>query len=1103
LKKLFPLLTILAFVASCRHDKDSSQKKQFTLLPSTETGIDFINKLEESENFDVFRYRNYYNGAGVSIGDINNDGLSDIYLTSNLDKNKLYLNQGNFHFKDITESAGVGGTRAWSTGVSMVDINADGLLDIYVCNSGDIEGDDKENELFVNNGNLTFTERAKEYGLADEGFSTHAVFFDYDKDGDLDCYLLNNSFRSASKLGYRNIRNERDKLGGHKLLRNDNGYYNDVSDHAGIYGSLIGFGLGVTVGDVNNDNWPDIYVSNDFFERDYLYINNRNGTFSEKLEDEIGHTSMFSMGADLADLNNDGYLDIFSTDMLPNDDYRLKTVASFESYDIYKLKVKNGYYHQYMRNMLQLNNQDGTFSEVGQFANVWATDWSWGALMADFNNDGDKEIFVANGILRDVTDQDFLDYMANEENIRAVLEGRKINYQKVIKDMPSHKLSNFMFIKDGELHYKNVSEEWGLSEPSFSNGSAYGDLDNDGDLDLVVNNVNQQLFVYRNENQQQNKSNNYLRLQFKGKEKNSFGLGAKVEVFTDSGIITQENMPIRGYQSSMDYKMIVGLGSIKRIDSMRVIWPDETSQLLTKVEVNKSLVLKQDDAVRYTIKEKYKQPLLQEIKGGVNFVHHENNFNQFNAEKSIYQMMSTEGPALAIGDLNNDKLDDFFVGGAHGQPGTIFIQGKEGSFTRLSTKIFDQDSVSEATDAIFFDADNDNDLDLYVVTGGSQPDLKSDNLADILYLNMGAVKGTPVFQKSADLLPLIKQNGSCVKVADYDKDGDEDLFVGTRSLPGKYGLLCDQSILQNDGHGKFTDVSSNSPDLKSLGMITDAQWFDYDKDGLSDLIVVGDWMPVTILMNGNGIFKKLDVPSLKDLSGWWNTIEKSDIDGDGDVDFVLGNLGLNTKFKASKQQPVSLYVNDFDHNNALQQIYTYRKNDIDFPFATKQELSRQINSLNKKFVYHKDYASKSINEIFSSSQLEGVSVLQVNESRSGLLINEAESHTFSFNPLPANIQFSPVFDFQIADLNGDKNDDLICGGNLFSVRTEVGRYDASYGNVLLGNGKGEFKLLSSKDSGIKLRGEVRAIAALKGIKTQFLFGLNNDTLRLYKLSVPR
>jgi hypothetical protein len=536
---------------------------------------------------------------------------------------------------------------------------------------------------------------------------------------------------------------------------------------------------------------------------------------------------------------------------------------------------------------------------------------------------------------------------------------------------------------------------------------------------------------------------------------------------------------------------------------MRVIWPDETSQLLTKVEVNKSLVLKQDDAVRYTIKEKYKQPLLQEIKGGVNFVHHENNFNQFNAEKSIYQMMSTEGPALAIGDLNNDKLDDFFVGGAHGQPGTIFIQGKEGSFTRLSTKIFDQDSVSEATDAIFFDADNDNDLDLYVVTGGSQPDLKSDNLADILYLNMGAVKGTPVFQKSADLLPLIKQNGSCVKVADYDKDGDEDLFVGTRSLPGKYGLLCDQSILQNDGHGKFTDVSSNSPDLKSLGMITDAQWFDYDKDGLSDLIVVGDWMPVTILMNGNGIFKKLDVPSLKDLSGWWNTIEKSDIDGDGDVDFVLGNLGLNTKFKASKQQPVSLYVNDFDHNNALQQIYTYRKNDIDFPFATKQELSRQINSLNKKFVYHKDYASKSINEIFSSSQLEGVSVLQVNESRSGLLINEAESHTFSFNPLPANIQFSPVFDFQIADLNGDKNDDLICGGNLFSVRTEVGRYDASYGNVLLGNGKGEFKLLSSKDSGIKLRGEVRAIAALKGIKTQFLFGLNNDTLRLYKLSVPR
>ncbi|HEY8938478.1 MAG TPA: VCBS repeat-containing protein, partial [Cyclobacteriaceae bacterium] len=865
----------------------------------------------------------------------------------------------------------------------------------------------------------------------------------------------------------------------------------------------IGFGLGVTVGDVNNDNWPDIYVSNDFFERDYLYINNRNGTFSERLEDEIGHTSMFSMGADLADLNNDGYLDIFSTDMLPNDDYRLKTVASFESYDVYKLKVKNGYYHQYMRNMLQLNNQDGTFSEIGQFANVWATDWSWGALMADFNNDGNKEIFVANGILRDVTDQDFLDYMANEENIRAVLEGRKINYQKVIQDMPSHKLSNFMFIKDGELHYKNVSEEWGLSEPSFSNGSAYGDLDNDGDLDLVVNNVNQPLFVYRNENQLQNKTSNYLRLQFKGKGKNAFGLGAKVEVFTEAGIITHENMPIRGYQSSMDYKMIIGLGSVSRIDSMRIFWPDETSQLLTQVEVNKTLALKQDDGVSYKINEKYKQPLLQEVNNAINFVHHENDFNQFNAEKSIYQMVSTEGPAVAIGDLNNDNLDDFFVGGAHGQSGAIFIQRKEGTFTSLNTNIFDQDSLSESTDAIFFDADNDKDLDLYVVTGGSEPDLKSDNLLDILYLNTGVVNGLPVFKKSTTSLPSLKQNGSCVKATDYDNDGDEDIFIGTRSLIGKYGLSCDQFILQNDGHGKFTDVSPASPDLKSLGMVTDAQWFDYDKDGLPDLIVVGDWMPVTILINMNGVFKKLDMPSLKDLSGWWNTIEKSDIDGDGDLDFVLGNLGLNTKFKASKQEPVSLYVNDFDHNNSLQQIYTYRKDDVDFPFASKQELSRQINSINKKFVYHKNYAGKSINEIFSANQLEGSTVLYVNESRSGLLINDEQNHTFSFQPLPTGVQFSPVFDFQIADLNGDKNDDLICGGNLFSIRTEVGRYDASHGNVLLGDGRGEFKLLSGKDSGIKLRGEVRAIAALKGKDTQFLFGLNNDTLRLYKLSKSR
>jgi len=1100
-----PLLVLLAVISlSCSKTAEvplqNSKDRIFKRLPASETGLTFTNSLEESEDFDVFRYRNYYNGAGVSIGDINNDGLADVYITSNSSVNKLFLNLGNFRFKDITKSAGVGGTKAWSTGVSMADVNADGLLDIYVCNSGDIKGDDKENELFINNGDLTFTERAKEYGLADQGFSTHAVFFDYDKDGDLDCYLLNNSFRPVSTLGYKNIRNQRDKLGGHKLFRNDNAFYHDVSEKAGIYGSVIGFGLGVTVGDVNHDNWPDIYVSNDFFERDYLYINNQDGTFHEQLEDYLGHTSMFSMGADVADLNNDGYLDIFSTDMLPDDDYRLKTITFFESYDVYQIKIKNGYYHQYMRNMLQINNQDGTFSEVGELAGVSATDWSWGALLADFDNDGYKEIFVSNGIYRDVTDQDFLEYMANEENIRAALEGRKIDYQRVIKQMPSHKLNNYLFARDTMLHYKNVAKSWGIDEPSFSNGAAYGDLDNDGDLDLIVNNVNQELFVYQNQSRA-TKKNHYISLSFKGKNKNTFGLGAKVEIFRGQEVIAQENMPIRGYESSMDYKLVVGVGVKSIIDSMTVTWPDGSVQNFSNLPADQHLTLDQQNATALRAVKKSspaRTPLMKEATLA-SFRHKENEYNDFNDQRLLYEMLSTEGPALATGDVNGDNLDDFYIGGAKGQIGSIFLQRKDGTFKKLNTPTFDADSASEDVDAIFFDADNDADLDLYVVSGGNEFPANAPELQDRLYINYGLANGSPAFIKSVQALPDIKKNGSCVSASDYDHDGDLDIFLGTRTVARQYGTPADQYIFENDGTGQFKNVSDRSPDLKKLGMVTDARWFDYDADGLMDLAIVGDWMPLTILRNTGEGFQKEDIPSLQHTSGWWNTVEASDVDGDGDIDFIAGNHGLNSKFKPTPSNPVSLYVGDMDQDGSVEQVYAYRKNGIDYPVALKQDLAKQMNFLNKKFVYYKDYADKSMQDVFDNDHLRNAAVLTVQEDRTMIFINDGAGG-FSKKILPLEAQVAPVFSIRSIDVNNDNRSDLVLGGNMFSVKTEIGRFDALHGLVLLGDENGNYRSLPFSASGFRVMGQVRGIGLVEGNGQRTLVvAQNNDVVKFFRI----
>lgn len=1093
------LLILVGVSCSAPEKAPTDEGKLFQRLSAGDTGLDFVNQLNEQEDFDVLRYRNYYNGGGVGIGDINNDGLPDIYLTSNMGDNKLFLNKGDWKFEDITAKAGVKGNKIWSTGVSIADVNADGLLDIYVCNAGDVKGGNRENELFINNGDLTFTERAEEYGLADKGFSTHAAFFDYDKDGDLDCYVLNNSPRSISSLGYRNLRNVRDELGGHKLYQNTNGKFRDVSQQAGIYGSVIGFGLGVTVGDVNQDEWPDIYVSNDFYEMDYLYINNQKGGFDEKVQDHMGHISMFSMGADLADLNNDGYPEIFSTDMLPEDYKRLKTLIAFETYDVYMLRLKNGYYHQFMRNMLQLNNGDGTYSEVGQLAGVDATDWSWGALIADFNNDRNKEIFVCNGVYKDLIDQDFVEYFGSNEQMQAVMEGKKVDYKHFVNSIPSNKISNFLYEQKGYLNYKNVSDEWGLAEPSFSNGAAYGDLDNDGDLDLVINNVNQELFVYKNRSRELT-NNSFLSFAFKGKDKNTFALGTGVRAYVGKEIVSYDHMPIRGFQSSMDYKMIIGLGAVQSVDSIEITWPDLTRQILRDVKVNQQLSLDNVDGKNIPRKKEVIKPLLTTVKTDT-IRHKENFFNELDRNRLQYQMLSTQGPGFAESDLNGDGLDDLFIGGSSGKPSRIYLQGKNFSFQELKPNPFAADSTSEAVAAVFFDADGDGDDDLYVVSGGTEIPLQSAQSLDSFYENKGIRNGKPIFEKQPNRIPSIYLTGSCVKPADFDGDGDLDLFVGTRVTPHYYGMPCDQVLLVNDGKGNFTDATESvAPEFKKLGMVSDATWFDYNNDGKLDLLVVGEWMPVTIFKNENGkLTKATDVSGLDNSSGWWNRIKPGDLDGDGDIDFVLGNYGTNNKFKASATSPVYAYVNDFDKNGSVEAVYaTKNKEGVLYPLALRQELVKQMSSLKKKFLYYKDFAKKSLPDIFDEKQLGESVLLEFNQSNTSVLINEGAGK-FSLKSLPIEAQFSPVYGIELADVNADGHSDILLGGNLSAVKPEVGRYDAMHGLVLLNNGTGEFSSLSRLKSGLNIKGEVRHIAVInQNEKKVITFVRNNDSVVFYK-----
>jgi hypothetical protein len=1083
----------------------------FTLLPSDYTDLEFENTLVDETDFNVFKYRNYYNGGGVAIGDVNNDGLPDVYLVANQRPNKLFLNQGDFRFQDITDRAEVAGTHNWSTGVCLVDINGDQRLDIYVCNSGNIEGDNRTNELFVNQGTgadgiPSFIEGATEYGIDNPGFSTHAAFFDYDLDGDLDLYVLNNAFRAMSSFDLsNNLRHEPDPYGGDRLYRNDNHRFVDVSDEAGIHRSVIGFGLGVSVGDINNDRWADIYVANDFFERDYLYINNQDGTFTEKLEDMIQHISLSSMGGDIADLNNDGFLDIFATDMLPEDDYRLKTTFNFESFGFNKKKIEWGYYHQFSQNVLQLNRgftpgHQILFSEIGLLAGVAETDWSWGALIVDLNNDGLKDIFVSTGIFRDVTDQDYLVYLMKKENIRKILQGDRINFPELIRKIPSTKLSNYAFRNNGDLTFTNLAEEWGLDIPSFSNGVAYGDLDGDGDNDLVINNVNQPAFVFRNEADSLT-NNHYLSVKLVGEGMNTFAVGSKVTLqCTGQQTFVLEQMPMKGFQSSVDYVLTFGLGENDLVDTLSVDWPDGSRDIKTNVAIDQVVTLYQRDARPYTLNLPINiDPIFRDISQELplQYRHVENEFNDFQRELFIPHQLSTEGPNITKGDVNGDGREDLYIGGAKGSAGGLLIQTETGTFKSTNEALLEKTKISEDVGAAFFDADGDHDLDLYVVSGGNEYSRQTLALLDRLYIN----NGRGIFSQSNDALPKFNASGACVEPGDFDGDGDPDLFVGSRSIPWKYGLTPTSYLLENDGEGKFSIVNEKyAPALANAGMVTDAEWIDYDRDGKLDLVVVGEWMPVSLFKNtGDSLINVTGKVGLEKTNGWWNCVTVDDLNGDGYVDLVTGNLGENSTIQASQSEPVTIYISDFDKNGLIEQILCYYKLGKSYPLPLRPDLVKQLPYLKKKFPTHAEYAEKQITDIFTAEQLNEA-VVKTASTFATTVFYGNEKGVFRIQPLPIEAQFSPVYAILARDFNADGVKDLLLAGNFYGLDVQLGRYDASYGTLLIGNGADGFASVPIQNSGLSLTGQVRDMISLRYKNKQevIIFVKNDDRIQVYE-----
>jgi hypothetical protein len=1072
------------FFSSC---KEKTQPALFESLDSVRTGIRFVNRLSPiTSKLSIVDYLYYYNGAGVAAGDINNDGLTDLLFVSNRGSNKLYLNKDDFKFEDITEAAGLKSFAEWKTGVTMADVNGDGLLDIYICAVANYMGLEGVNELYINNGNKTFTESAAEYGLNFSGFSTQSAFFDYDHDGDLDMYLLNHATHTSRSYDKVIARTLADKDAGDYLYRNDNGKFVDVSKEAGIYQAAMGYGLGITIADFNNDGWEDIYASNDFHEDDYYYINNHNGTFSEAGKEAFRYFSRFSMGCDAADINNDGYEDVMTLDMSPDEEALEKQSLGEDPWDLFLYKKSFGYHYQFSRNALQVNNDGKTFSDWAMLSGVESTDWSWSTLVEDYNNDGRKDIFITNGIVKRPNDLDYLKF-SHEDSMLFAAELTTAQLEIAIRRMPAGKAHNYLFEGDSSMVFIDRSKAWGMNEKNISNGAVYADLDNDGDLDLVTNSINEAPGVFRNLSEQQ-VHNNFLTVSLKGDKANTFGLGAKVYVSTKDGFQLKHMMPTRGFLSSVEPRLHFGLKKETKADSVIVVWNDGKTQVLTNVNANSNIVLDKKDAsdspVNLSLYHRSK-PLFADITAQVssNWKHKENNYLDIYRENLMPFMASKEGPKIAVADVNADGLDDIYVGGAKYQQKALLIQSKTG-FNISKQPVLAEDSVFEDTNALFIDVDNDNDPDLYVVTGGNEFFGNMREQDDRLYLNDG--KGN--FTRDLQALPPMHENKSCVKAFDFDGDKDLDLFVGGRVVGYSYGKSPKSFLLMNDGKGKFTDETDRlAPALRNAGMITDAAWTDLDKDGKAELVVVGDWMPLKVFKFVEGKFREandiIDPSSLtKNVNGFWQALSVADMDNDGDMDLVVGNLGLNTRLRKNGDQSVlRMYIGDFDKNGQREQVVAYNRPDGKmYPVAMKDELAKQMPSLiTKKYNEYKNFAGKTVDEIMGAAlEADSVAELHVDQFAS-MYFENTGGLKFKAHVLPNEAQLSKTFVVVTDDFDKDGLQDILTAGNFYGGSSYQSVYDASQGSLLKGDGKGKFKAMSAQAAGLWLKGQVRDFKAVR------------------------
>ena len=1087
MKPIIYFFFIIFIFTSCNKSSTLFEK-----LPNSITDINFRNDLKENDLFNLIEYLYFYNGGGVATGDINNDGLIDIYFSSNQGSNKLYLNKGNFQFKDITYDAGVESISEWKTGVTLVDVNGDGFIDIYQNRLGGYKDIQGRNQLFINNGDLTFTEKARDYGIDFEGFSTHSAFFDYDGDGDLDLYLLNHSVHTERSYGNYKLRFERSEKSGDKLFRNDIDkgltYFTDISEESGILSSNIGYGLGVAISDINRDGCDDIYISNDFRENDYLYLNNCDGTFTESLESFLNHTSRFSMGNDIGDINNDQYPDIFVLDMLPDDEEILKRSAGEDSYEIYEMKLGFGFNKQFSRNTLQLNNKNNSFSEISQLSNIHATDWSWSTLIEDFDLDSKNDIHITNGIVKRPNDMDYINFISNENLGGGLSQNPNLNNKQLLDQMPDGKVRNYAYRNLGNLDFEDVSEKWGLNYLGYSNGSTYDDFDNDGDFDLVVNNINDNSILYRNK-ANESRIGNFLKINFNGSNNNLFGIGAKVLLWDKKKSAYKENFLNRGFMSSKSSGLIFGLGNSKSVDSLMVIWPSRKTQKIYNIDANTVLTLIEKDA-EDDYENLKKENIIFKIKknnDGNNFTHKENIFNDFNRERLLPFMISREGPAIAVSDINSDGNNDIFFGSASFSKSELYLGTDDGNYILIKNAFFDSDFLAEDVDAIFFDADGDADLDLYVVSAGNEFPSTAKSVRDRLYIweNKNYVK--------KDNLPDIAQHGSVVTSYDYDNDGDNDLFIGGRVIPGKYGYSPKSYFLNNNGIGIFSVDSVNSFS-NDYGMITDAIWDDIDNDGFKDLITCGDWSGINIYKNRDGIMSKDTNFIGSQLKGLWFSIHLVDLNNDGKKDIVAGNFGENNKLNVDRYNPLKMYFGDFDDNNSIEQIITFKKNGKEFSISNKDELSKQLNYISKKFVSYKEFAGLEVNEIFTDETLNKNNLLEVNELRSLVLMSDSAKYRVSI--LPKISQISPIKDIQHLDFNNDSNYDLMIFGNMTKVAPYFGSLDSNYGILLRGDGEGNLSYVDQSKSGLKIRGDVSKVLPLDKNRSKFVIGINDKNISI-------